>query len=188
MIYNQIKFYRNSVWTGLISLCIAAFTSVIPATAEEARIVLGKPDQNIERFYNLFNRDTLYLVDEFYDPQVKFIDPIVQLNNREELTQYYKDMYKGVESITFEFSGEIVQGDEHMVLWKMIMIAKKLNKGKPVTVEGVSHIRFGGDEGKAVYHRDYFDVGAMVYEHVPIVGGLTRYVKKKLHGNLNKKD
>lgn len=75
-----------------------------------------------------------------------------------------------------------------MVLWKMIMIAKKLNKGKPVTVEGDSHIRFGGAEGKAVYHRDYFDVGAMVYEHVPIVGGLTRYVKKKLHGNLNKKE
>lgn len=93
---------------GLISLCMAAFTGIIPATAGEARIVLGKPDQNIERFHNLFNRDTLYLIEEFYDSQVKFIDPIVQLNNREELTQYYKDMYKGVESIKFEFSGEIV--------------------------------------------------------------------------------
>jgi hypothetical protein len=50
--------------------------------------------------------------------------------------------------------------------------------GETVIVDGVSYVRFEGD--KAVYHRDYFDAGAMVYEHVPIVGSIVRYVKGRV--------
>lgn len=155
------------------------WNTALPA-AGAARIDIQPPAENIEKFFNAFNRDTMYLVEDFYDPQVTFLDPIVTINGRDELRRYYEGMYDGVDSVSFHFKGEVRDGDDHVVFWTMVLATKKMNKGKPISVEGNSHIRFGGKEGKAVYHRDYFDVGAMVYEHVPVLGGLTRYVKKNL--------
>ncbi len=168
-------------------LFLGSLVCVSTALAQTAIKSILPPHKNIELFYNQFSRDTMYLVDDFYDPDVQFADPIVQLTDREQLRTYYQDMYDNVKDIEFKFDREIVQGDEHIVFWTMTMTTKRLNKGRPIVVEGVSHIRFGGGQGKAVYHRDYFDVGEMVYEHAPIVGRLTRYVKNKLKGEFKDK-
>jgi hypothetical protein len=62
----------------------------------------------------------------------------------------------------------------------MTYAVDKLNGGEPIAIEGNSIIKFGGPEDKVVYHRDYFDVGAMVYEHIPVLGWGVRTVKEKL--------
>ncbi len=138
----------------------------------------------IESLFNNFNKETLHLADDFYDPDVMFRDPIVELKGREALKAYYADMYENVTSIRFDFSDGIEKDGEAVVFWTMEVRAKGLKGGEPVLLDGTSHIRFGGDAGKAVYHRDYFDMGAFVYENVPVLGSLVRYTKKRLskHG------
>jgi hypothetical protein len=140
--------------------------------------------QEIESLFNNFNSDTLHLADDFYDREVVFLDPIVELRGRDALKAYYADMYENVTSIRFDFSGGIEKDQEAVVFWKMEVRAKGLKGGEPVLLEGVSHIRFGGEQGKAIYHRDYFDMGAFVYENVPVLGSIVRYTKKRLskHG------
>jgi limonene-1,2-epoxide hydrolase len=44
-------------------------------------------------------------------------------------------------------------------------------------VTGVSEIKF--DE-RITYHRDYFDVGSMFYEQVPILKTIIQALKKRL--------
>ena len=157
---------------------VITFSAVTVANA--GRINIQPPAENIEEFFNALSSQTMYLVEDFYDVDAVFVDPLVTIRGRDALRRYYTGMYDGVEAIRFDFTGEVQQGKEHVVFWTMILKTKKMNKGKPIAVHGNSHIRFGGTEGKAVYHRDYFDVGAMVYEHVPVAGPLTRYIKKKL--------
>jgi len=41
----------------------------------------------------------------------------------------------------------------------------------------VSHVAF---EERVTYQRDYFDAGAMVYEHVPLFGWIVRWIKRLL--------
>ena len=53
----------------------------------------------------------------------------------------------------------------------------KLNGHKEITVTGVSEIKF--DE-RITYHRDYFDVGSMFYEQVPILKTIIQALKKRL--------
>ena len=84
--------------------------------------------------------------------------------------------------MTFEVPTVINEGDEQTIIWVMTLKTKKLNKGKPIIVPGSSHIRYN-EEGKAIYHRDYFDMGEMVYSHVPIVGRMVNFVKKKMKKN-----
>jgi hypothetical protein len=140
--------------------------------------------KEIESLFNNFNSDTLDLADDFYDPDVVFKDPIVELKGRDRLKAYYADMYENVTSIRFDFSGGIEQDEEAVVFWTMVVRAKGFKGGEPVFLDGSSHIKFGGESGKAVYHRDYFDMGAFVYENIPVLGSIVRYTKKRLgkHG------
>ena len=140
--------------------------------------------QEVESLFNNFNRDTLHLADGFYDKDVVFQDPIVQLKGRDALKAYYAEMCENVTSIRFDFSGEIEKGEEVVAFWKMEVRAKGLEGGEPVLLEGASHVKFGGESGKAIYHRDDFDMGASVYENVPVLGSIVRYTKKGLskHG------
>jgi hypothetical protein len=73
----------------------------------------------------------------------------------------------------------ITEGDRQVGIWTMYLRAKNLNGGEEVVVKGNSHVIY--KNGKAVYHRDYFDMGAFIYEHIPIVGAIIRKIKSMLH-------
>lgn len=130
--------------------------------------------------FTRLNADNLQVVEEFYDAGVEFHDPITALKGRESMRAYYKKMYQGLKSIKFDYREAVTQGSTVVLVWKMTYATDKLNGGEPIEVEGSSLIRFGGREDKVVYHRDYLDVGAMVYEHIPVLGWGVRKVKTML--------
>jgi hypothetical protein len=62
----------------------------------------------------------------------------------------------------------------------MYLKTPSFNSGKELTVDGVSLITFGGKHGKAIDHRDYFDMGEFIYERVPLLGSAVRLLKNKM--------
>ena len=50
-----------------------------------------------------------------------------------------------------------------------------------MTIHGASHLRFGAD-GRVVVHRDYWDAAEELYEKLPLVGALMRWLKRRLVG------
>lgn len=129
--------------------------------------------------FNTLNKDNLSeVVDEFYHPELEFFDPIEKIKGREEMKRYYSNMYKNVKEIKFDFREMVTQGDTVVGVWVMTLRTDSLNGGEPFSMDGNSVIRF--KDGKAIYHRDYFDMGAMIYERLPVIGWLIRTVKDKL--------
>ena len=55
----------------------------------------------------------------------------------------------------------------------------RLAAGQPVRVEGAPRLEFD-DADKVCLHRDYFDLGAMLYEQLPLLGALVRTIKGRL--------
>jgi len=55
----------------------------------------------------------------------------------------------------------------------------RLKGGKPISLEGCSLLRWNLD-GKVERHRDYFDAGALLYQHVPLMGGAIRWLRRRL--------
>lgn len=131
-------------------------------------------------FFESLNKNTMHLVDEFYDRDILFRDPMVEIKNRQDMKNYYINMYKNVESVSWNFPDEIIDKNKTVLVWRMTLVAKNFNGNKPLHLDGTSVIKFGGKEGKAIYHRDYFDMGAFVYEGIPILGKMVRFVKNKL--------
>ncbi|MCR9205222.1 MAG: nuclear transport factor 2 family protein [Halobacteriovoraceae bacterium] len=136
--------------------------------------------QRIEKAFNDLRADNLHILDSFYHPKLKFIDPIGELNGLDNMKAYYKKMYENVTEIKFLFSTMTAENNELTATWTMLLKAKGLNDGKEVKVEGVSHLKFDPDTNLVIYHRDYFDMGEFIYEYIPILGRIIKMVKGKL--------
>jgi hypothetical protein len=136
----------------------------------------------LDTFLNTFNqldKNSLDLVDTIYHPDIRFTDPAHTLDGLPALKQYFASLYENIRSIRFIFDARIQSGDQAFVIWTMEISHPRLAKGRPVAVDGCSHLTFASD-GTVKNHRDYFDLGAMIYEQLPLVGGLIKTVKKRL--------
>ena len=56
---------------------------------------------------------------------------------------------------------------------------KSLAGGKTILVSGTTFLRLN-DDNKVYFHRDYFDLGEMLYEHLPLLGRLLTTIKGRL--------
>jgi hypothetical protein len=129
--------------------------------------------------YTTLNIDNLHRLKEVYDDNIRFIDPAHEIVGIDNLISYFEKLYTNVQSIHFSFSEPVVDDGNGYVRWKMVFHHKRLAGGRPIHVDGVTYIEF--DESDRIhYHRDYFDLGAMIYEHVTVLGRLLKYIKRGL--------
>ena len=129
--------------------------------------------------YNRLNKENLHLLRTIYSEDVCFIDPAHEINGLEDLTDYFSSLYNGLKSIGFSFHRSSMSNQEGYVQWDMNFSHEKLAGGRTISVPGVTFLRFN-DDGKVSYHRDYFDLGAMLYEHIPLLGRLVGSIKRRL--------
>lgn len=137
-------------------------------------------EERIIQAFNKYTGKNHEILDDFYAPDVHFIDPVTNIFGLERLTLYYIKTYKNVESIKFNFTDFIEDKNKLFAQWTMTLQVKGLNSNSPFEVEGASLFEFNS-ENKVVYHRDYVDLGAMIYERLPVIGALIQLIKRKLH-------
>jgi len=139
-------------------------------------------DENTKKtiyFFNQLRADNTEILNDFYSEDIKFFDPVGKIETLSQMKAYYKSMYSGVESIRFEFKNIAHSKSIYFFSWDMFLKTPKLNSGDEFVVTGVSEIHFN-EESLAFFHRDYFDLGEMVYERLPGVGWVIKKVKNRL--------
>lgn len=134
--------------------------------------------QRIIKVFNELNKNTLNILDGFYHPDLQFEDPLGKIQGLPSMKAYYANMYKSVKSIRFEFSKIVHEGDNYVGFWRMYLAAPVLNGGEEYWVEGNSDIRWDPKTNLVIYHRDYFDMGAFIYEQLPVLKTILKQVKK----------
>ena len=116
-------------------------------------------------------------LDELYAEDIVFKDPVHELRGLVALQDYMAGMMINITNCQFEYLDQQVSADTAYIKWDMHFSHPKLNANKLITVRGVSQIQFND---RIYYHEDIYDVGAMVYEHVPVFGSITRWLKSRL--------
>jgi ketosteroid isomerase-like protein len=132
-------------------------------------------------FFNKLDKTCTQNIDRVYTEDVTFIDPLHRIDGRKALESYFRGLYENVTRCRFTFHETLRQGDTAFVTWTMHLVHPRLDRGREVEVPGCSHLRFAEDQsGRVAGHRDYFDAGAMLYEHLPVLGTAVRWVKGRL--------
>ena len=131
------------------------------------------------RVYNQLDKHNLATLRTIYSDDICFRDPIHQISGIEALINYFIDLYQNVDTVTFDFRDVISDSSKATVTWLMTVRHPSLNKGKSFSVEGISCLHFNA-AGKVCYHRDYFDLGALLYERIPLLGLIITKIKERL--------
>ncbi len=141
----------------------------------------------IERFCKIYT-DICQIspddLDSIYANDVVFIDPITTHRGIGEVKHYFSNLLEQAESCKFDIADvfNCSTGNpthtqvSHVVNWTMHLTLKG-NK-KHITLDGTTQLNVVNDS--IVYHKDYYDLGEMVYEHVPILGFVIKKIKGKL--------
>jgi hypothetical protein len=132
-----------------------------------------------DKTFNELRADNLGILDSFYSKDVSFLDPIGKHKGLDAVKAYYKNIYKNVKSIRFDFKETISEGNKHVLIWDMHLVAEGLNGGKETITHGNSVIKFN-EENLVSYHRDYFDMGEFIYQHIPIISFLIKKINNRL--------
>ena len=130
------------------------------------------------KVYEQLDKNNLDLLSQLYHPDVHFQDPVHRIRGLENLLSYCQFMYSNTTHCRFQIEQVIYNGKVAGVYWTMKYRHPKLNNEQTITVEGHTLVKGEGD--LVTYHRDYLDMGAMVYEHAPLLGRLVRYLKHRL--------
>ncbi len=133
---------------------------------------------NFIKVYQQLNKNNLNMLPNLYHPDIHFQDPVHHIHGLKKLTTYFELMYAQTTHCQFQIDQVIFNGKRAAVYWTMKYRHPRLNHGNTITVEG--HTLVSGEENLVRYHRDYLDMGAMVYEHAPILGRLVRFLKNRL--------
>lgn len=135
--------------------------------------------QQFVDFYNGLSANNLADLSRLYHQDVVFVDPVHQLKGLPALGRYFEHAYQRLNSCHFTPVQQAATELQGFVSWRMRLSHPAINKGEQVEVEGCSELRWHQD-GRIIYHRDYYDLTDMVYRHIPLLGWLTVKVKQKM--------
>jgi len=136
-----------------------------------------------ERFSRLFSSLTEEgvgdLVSDVYARDAYLNDTLKEVRGVDSIREYLIDSGKAVRSCQVQLNDLVRSQRNYYVRWTMDIRFKKLKKGQLCRSQGISHLRFDED-GRIIYHQDYWDSTGGVFEHIPLLGLLIRLVKKRL--------
>jgi hypothetical protein len=133
--------------------------------------------ENFKRMYQNFGALTLDELNKVYTQDIEFKDPVHNLKSIFQLKQYFEHSSANLLSCDFSYDSDVIGENNAYLTWNMTITHKKINNSQPVTVRGMTEIRF---TQKIFYHEDSYDVGAMVYQHIPLIGGLIKRINKRI--------
>lgn len=125
--------------------------------------------------YQLLDANNVDCLKIIYHTDIHFQDPMHTINGIDDLLAYFIGLYQHVSYCQFTISNILLDGNHAAVYWTMEYCHHRLNHGELIVVEGHSLIIGEGD--KVIFHRDYLDLGQMLYEHIPLLGRIVRWIK-----------
>ena len=114
----------------------------------------------------------------FYAPDARFKDPFNEVQGLQAITQVFEHMYVALEAPYFVVTHRVVDGDQAFLTWDFKFKFKRFDTQTLQTVRGGSHVQFNA-QGLISAHRDYWDAAEELYEKLPLLGGVMRWLKAR---------
>ena len=133
----------------------------------------------IERFkayFKILHESDLSQLRDLYSEQILFKDPVHEIRGLVELEDYFTSLCADLSDCRFEYLDEMITDQAAYVKWVMHFKHPKLGN-RLISVRGVSHLKISD---KIDYHEDFYDMGAMLYEQLPFIGNVTRWLRLRL--------
>ena len=116
---------------------------------------------------------------EIYTPDARFKDPFNEVRGVPAIARIFEHMFRTLDAPRFVIRDVIVQGNQCFLSWDFVFRMRRFN-GAEQTIRGASHLQLARD-GRIAVHRDYWDAAEELYEKLPVVGALMRWLKRRVN-------
>ena len=135
----------------------------------------------VERIVSLFETFApadVQRLGEYYCDDAYFKDPFNEVRGPDAIRRIYAHMFDALDEPRFVVTQQMAQGAECWLVWEFRFRYRTFMKGRTQVVRGASHLLLAAD-GRIHSHHDYWDAAGEVYEKLPVIGLLMRWLKRR---------
>lgn len=129
-------------------------------------------------FYQRISPDRLADIEQLYAANAHFKDPFNAVDGTAAIRAVFEHMFRSLHEPRFVVIGQMLQGQQAFLTWNFHFRFQRFDTQTVQTVRGASHLLFN-PQGQICLHRDYWDVAEELYEKLPVLGGLMRWLKQR---------
>ena len=139
------------------------------------------PDiERLVRFFEQLAPADLDRLAECYAPDAAFKDPFNEVRGVPAIAAIFRHMFVSLHEPRFVVTARVQQGDEAFLCWDFHFRFRRSGPAGLQTLRGATRLRFD-TQGRVVLHRDYWDAAEELYEKLPLLGGLMRWLKRRVN-------
>jgi steroid delta-isomerase len=132
----------------------------------------------IVHFFEALQPADVTRMGEFYTAEAWFKDPFNEARGLAQVQRIFSHMYETLDQPHFVVTGQLVDGAQCFLTWNFVFRFKRFSPDAWQTVRGGSHLQLSRD-GLIESHRDYWDAAEELYEKLPAIGSLMRWLKRR---------
>lgn len=139
-------------------------------------------DPRIARIIELFEQlapEGLAQLAQVYTDDARFKDPFNEVQGVPAIARIFEHMFRTLEAPRFVIHDVVVQGAQCFLTWDFVFRLRRPGAAE-IVVRGGSHLKLAAD-GRIAEHRDYWDVAEELYEKLPVLGALMRWLKRRVN-------
>lgn len=111
-----------------------------------------------------------------YAADASFKDPFNEVRGLAQIGDIFEHMFEQVGQPRFVVTTSVMQGREAFLTWEFLFRMKRYAKEEQC-IRGATHFVFDSS-GAVSVHRDYWDAAEELYEKLPVLGALMRWLKR----------
>lgn len=137
-------------------------------------------DPRVERIAQAFERlapADLDRLDTLYTADARFKDPFNTVQGVPAIRAVFDHMFRTLQGPRFVIREAVADGDACFLTWDFLFVAPRMGAGEQC-IHGGSHLKLAAD-GRIAWHRDYWDAAEELYEKIPLLGALMRWLKRR---------
>lgn len=129
-------------------------------------------------YFESLSPDSVKQIGHYYAAQARFKDPFNDVTGISDITRIFQHMFVALVAPRFVVTTHMCQGTQCFLTWEFRFEFRNYQKGTEQVILGASHLVFDARD-HVVLHRDYWDAAEELYEKLPLVGGLMRWLKRR---------
>lgn len=138
---------------------------------------VSPPTAAVVAFFETLTPATLPALAAVYSGDARFVDPFNDVTGLPAIHAVFDHMFSTLEAPRFEVLEALTEGEQSFLVWNFHF--RRRGQTDFESIHGASHLRFDAD-GRVLMHRDYWDAAQQVYERVPVLGAVLRWLRRRI--------
>ena len=129
-------------------------------------------------FFEALTPQSLAGLADIYAADAQFKDPFNDVQGLDAIRGVFAHMFVALRQPRFVITRQVTQSGDCFITWDFYFYLGNYRRDVEQKITGATHLVFDS-EGLVRVHRDYWDAAEELYEKLPLVGSLMRWLKRR---------